>query len=282
LCCTSVTQGVLEYLIYVHEYETESGFDAFLDWHARYEGIEGADPSHYDATYKTLRDTHLDTHRPAYGVESSSLDGATLTVIFNRYTTGTDAAWQTAVAGSGSTTCTGATQTGPRTWEFTLSGAPASGETVDYTAASGDAVDAENNALPDSQLIQPAELLPATTPGAGAIAGSTTITLTYSEPIENTISPLPAADITVSNAATGNAELVTENPIVSGSTITIVYEGDPAATDAVLTVSLNNGDNHVLTVSNGLPIASLSGEVVSVIEAVAADTSQRRSRSRVR
>jgi hypothetical protein len=228
-------------------------YDPFWDYVDRYVYVESV-----------TRDSRATTERAAYAVESSTLDGTTLTVTFNRYTTGTSAAWQTAVAGSGSTTCTGAAQTGPRTWEFTLSGAPASGETIDYTAASGDAVDAENNALPDTQLNQPAQLLPATTPGAAAVAGSTTITLTYSEPIENTISPLPAADITVSNAATGNAELVTEDPAVSGSTITIVYEGDPAATDAALTVSLNNGDNHVLTVSNGLPIASLSEEAVSV------------------
>jgi hypothetical protein len=267
-CCTAAYWA---YIAYMCERlglapSLDGNSAAFFDYLARYEyiqGPDGADSSWNDASLWTL----YESNRDAYSVVSSNLSGTTLTVTFNRYTTGTDAAWQTAVAGSGSTTCTGATQTGPRTWEFTLSGAPASGETIDYTAASGDAVDAGNNALPDIQLNQPAQLLPATTPGAGAIAGSTTITLTYSEPIENTISPLPAADITVSNAATGNAELVTENPIVSGSTITIVYEGDPAATDAALTVSLNNGDNHVLTVSNGLPIASLSGQVVTVTEA---------------
>ncbi|TPV94851.1 MAG: hypothetical protein B7733_13015 [Myxococcales bacterium FL481] len=145
LCCTAVNWGLLEYMIYAFNLEAESGVDAFLDYMARYYLIEGADSSQYKATFKTLRDTHLSTHQPTYAIASASLVGSTLTLTFNRYTTWSAANDGAFTVDSGSL---GAwSQTGPRTWQSTVTGGPPT--TVSYASASGDAVDAENNALAD-------------------------------------------------------------------------------------------------------------------------------------
>lgn len=127
---------------------TDSVLQAVQDYADRYEMIQGPDGANANWNFDALW-TLYESTRPAYAISSWSAVGTTVTVNFNRYTTGTAAGFAAAIAITGSITVSGGTQTGPRTWQFTASEAPASDATLTYTASSGDAVDAGNNALGD-------------------------------------------------------------------------------------------------------------------------------------
>jgi hypothetical protein len=268
----------LETLIYAwgaDEYLTDTQAEAFLDYSQRYFEISGDDTQFVAATSKAFRDAHLSTYLPAYGVESASLDGTTLTVTFNRYTTGTSSGWAAAVAGDGSTTCSSATQTGPRTWELTLNQAPADGEVISYTAASGDAVDAGNTALGDVTLITAAAPDLETGSPTGNVTGAY---MNAGDRVMFTVFDGPLAYVpgNPSPFSVTNDEGSTETVTFTGLTTTAIlndtvinqFSGDtPQVGDTNWTVSLSNQVNKKLTGANGVPIADFTDLAVTVLSA---------------
>lgn len=132
-CCSGRMWHVLADLFYRFGIEDQFDLPAFFDYCDRY--------GYCNNETRSARGTAA---RDAFAVSSASLDGSTLTVTFNRYCT-----WSSANDGAWTLddgTLSGWAQTAPRIWTATVSGG-ASPTQVTYTAASGDATDAGNNAL---------------------------------------------------------------------------------------------------------------------------------------
>ncbi|MEO1616971.1 MAG: cadherin-like domain-containing protein [Planctomycetota bacterium] len=159
----------------------ESDFsEVYLDYADRRRYVDGS---------STLWDSFIIPNRLAYAFDAEVVDASTVELSFNRYTTGTDSGWLAGMSCTGGITLSNPVQVGPRTWRFTTSG-PVSGQTISYTAASGDATDTGNTALPDVSVsiqnndpvlaaIETGSL--AFTEGAPAAAITSTLTLTDSD-----------------------------------------------------------------------------------------------------